>query len=211
MNHLRKYLNAILVVLFAVGILGLQMMAFQGVFLMLIPGFLGLSLILLLIQHPHWSAKFILWCLGIIVFSIGIEWIGVETGLLFGNFHYGSSLGWKIAGVPYLIGFYWLLLAYCCKDIADRIFEHPVAAVVMAALLMVFMDIFIEPVAIKLDFWVWPGNQVPLHNYLGWFGTSVLLFSLSLPLKLRWQNRSSVILYLCLLIFFASLNFYPSV
>ena len=42
------------------------------------------------------------------------EWIGVNYGWLFGSYVYGESLGFKIGGVPLLIGANWLLLALVC-------------------------------------------------------------------------------------------------
>lgn len=211
MNFFKKYTNLIFIILYAVGILGFQIDGLNTLFLTLIPAFLLLSLLLLLIQHTQWSLKFGLWAFGVLVFGIGIEWLGIKTSAIFGSYQYGTVLGWKIDGVPLIIGVNWLLLAYCSKDIADRIFNQPLLAILFAAFLMVVMDFLIEPVAIQLEFWYWPNNMVPLQNYLGWFVVSLALFSLSAPLKLRWENRSSVVLYLCMLVFFAALNFYARI
>lgn len=210
MSFLKKYSNLIFIILYGVGILGFQIDRLNSLFLTLIPSFLLLSLMLLFIQHPRWSLTFTLWAVGVLIFGIGIEWLGIKTSAIFGSYHYGDVLGWKIDGVPLIIGVNWLLLAYCSKDIADRIFNQPVLAILFAAILMVFMDFLIEPVAIQLKFWYWPNDTVPLQNYLGWFLVSLVLFSLSAPLKLRWENRSSVVLYLCTLVFFAALNFYAT-
>jgi putative membrane protein len=45
----------------------------------------------------------------------------------------------------------------------------------MGSLLMVGLDILIEPVAIALDFWEWSEGSIPLKNYLGWFVISSIL------------------------------------
>lgn len=208
MDFFKKYSNLIFIILYGVGILGFQFDGLSSLFLTLVPAFLLLSLLLLLIQHPHWSFKFTLWAVGVLLFGIGIEWLGIKTSAIFGSYKYGDVLGWKLDGVPLVIGVNWLILAYCSKDIADRIFNHPLLAILFAAFLMVFLDFLIEPVAIQLEFWYWPNDTVPLQNYLGWFVVSLVLFSLSAPLRLRLENRSSVVLFLCMLIFFAALNFY---
>lgn len=208
MDFFKKYGNLIFIILYGVGILGFQIEGLSSLFLTLIPSFLVLSLLLLLIQHPHWSLKFTLWAVGVLLFGIGIEWLGIKTSAIFGNYRYGDVLGWKLDGVPLVIGVNWLILAYCSKDISDRIFNQPLLAILFAAFLMVFLDFLIEPVAIQLKFWYWPNDTVPLQNYLGWFVVSLALFSLSAPLRLRWKNRSSVVLFLCMLVFFAALNFY---
>ena len=211
MNHLKKYSKLIFIILYTVGILGFQIDGLSSLFLTLIPSFLLLSLVLLLLSHPVWSLKFALWAGAVVLYGIGIEWLGIKTSAIFGSYHYGDVLGWKVDGVPLIIGVNWLILAYCSKDIADRIFKHPILTILFAAFLMVFMDFLIEPVAIQLGFWHWPNDTVPLQNYLGWFVVSLVLFSLSAPFKLRWENRSSVVLYLCMLIFFAALNFYAKI
>lgn len=208
MSFFKKYSNLIFIILYGVGILGFQLEVLSSLFLTLVPGFLLLSLVILLLQHPNWSRKFGLWALAVFLFGIGIEWLGIKTSAIFGSYHYGEALGWKIAGVPLVIGVNWLLLAYCSKDIAERIFKHKLFAIVFAACMMVFLDFLIEPVAIQLEFWYWPDNVVPLRNYIGWFFVSLLLFGLSTPFNLHWENRSSVVLFLCMLVFFAALNFY---
>ena len=42
--------------------------------------------------------------------GFGVEVIGVETGLLFGDYEYGSGLGPKVLKVPMLMGVLWWIL-----------------------------------------------------------------------------------------------------
>ena len=75
------------------------------------------------------------------------EFIGVKTGLLFGDYEYGYVLGLKLFKVPLLIGFLWLTLSLGAKSIAQRFTSLPSQiAYILAALLMVFVDFLIEPV-----------------------------------------------------------------
>jgi putative membrane protein len=39
-----------------------------------------------------------------------IEAIGVNTGLIFGNYVYKTTLGWKFLETPLIIGVNWILL-----------------------------------------------------------------------------------------------------
>jgi uncharacterized membrane protein len=39
----------------------------------------------------------------------------------------------------------------------------------MAALLMVALDVLIEPVAVALDFWQWENAVIPIQNFVMWF------------------------------------------
>ena len=113
----------------------------------------------------------------ILLFSIGfsVEFLGVKTGLLFGNYEYGSTLGLKWHNVPLIIGVNWFVLAVGARGCANRITQNTFLQVLCAALFMVGLDYFIEPVAMKYDFWDWSQNKVPLQNYFMWFLVSILM------------------------------------
>ena len=103
------------------------------------------------------------------------EWIGVNTGLLFGDYSYGNNLGPKIVGVPPIIGINWVVLVFLTAFISKRIIPHKYAAALLGALLMVGLDFFIEPVAQRFDFWSWHENVAPLKNFIHWFFVSLLM------------------------------------
>ena len=98
-----------------------------------------------------------------------LECLGVNYGCLFGNYHYGESLGLKIFGVPLLIGANWLLLALTARQVIGNWIKNRWLIMLGASLLMVLIDVVIEPVATKLDFWDWENNIIPLSNYRDWF------------------------------------------
>ena len=54
-------------------------------------------------------------------FAMGMlaEWIGVHQGFLFGTYSYGSNLGPKLDGVPFLIGVNWCILVLITGTIAN--------------------------------------------------------------------------------------------
>ncbi len=109
------------------------------------------------------------------------EIIGVNTGLLFGNYFYGTPFGFKIFGVPVLIGVLWLLtvsgFGHLTQMLFSRIFksnDQHVAVIFLkittAALLVTLYDYILEPGAIFLGYWQWlPDGVVPFFNYLCWF------------------------------------------
>lgn len=113
----------------------------------------------------------------ILLFSIGfaVELLGVKTGLLFGNYEYGSTLGLKWYNVPLIIGLNWFVLAIGARGCANRITQNTFLQVLCASLFMVGLDYLIEPVAMKYDFWDWSQNKVPLQNYFMWFLVSILM------------------------------------
>ena len=102
------------------------------------------------------------------------EWIGVNYGWLFGSYEYGDSLGFKIDGVPIIMGANWLLLGLVCRDIVKKIITNHWLIIILSALLMVLIDTLIEPLSNRLDFWTWKNNIIPFSNYKDWFLIALL-------------------------------------
>ena len=102
------------------------------------------------------------------------EWIGVNYGWLFGSYSYGNSLGFKIGGVPLLIGLNWVLLALVSRQISSKLLSNKWSVIFVSAILMVLIDVIIEPLSGNLDFWYWEMSTIPLSNYRDWFLVAVL-------------------------------------
>lgn len=113
---------------------------------------------------------FVVYVLGMIV-----EGIGVNTGLLFGDYTYGENLGIKVLGVPILIGINWVVLTFLTASISRRFISNKWIAVFVGAALMVLLDLFIEPIAPIFDFWSWELGYAPLRNYIDWFVVSLIM------------------------------------
>jgi putative membrane protein len=45
------------------------------------------------------------------------EMIGVNTGYLFGSYHYGDVFGEKLFGVPFLIGLNWFCIVFAAYQV----------------------------------------------------------------------------------------------
>jgi putative membrane protein len=114
-----------------------------------------------------WSSIFLI--------GMGAEIIGVNTGILFGNYSYGNNLGPKIVGVPPLIGINWIVLTFLTATISKRFIPYKYPAAICGALLMVGLDFFIEPIAPIFDFWTWHEGFAPLKNFTHWFLVSLLM------------------------------------
>tara|TARA_B100001121_G_C18280307_1_gene430402 strand:+ start:90 stop:509 length:420 start_codon:yes stop_codon:yes gene_type:complete len=104
-----------------------------------------------------------------------VEVLGVETGLLFGSYRYGQTLGIQYLNVPLIIGVNWFVIAIGARGCVNRITIKPSLKVLFASLLMVGLDFLIEPVAVKYDFWNWSQNTVPFQNYFMWFLVSIFM------------------------------------
>lgn len=142
-----------------------------------------------------------------VIFISGLlaELIGVNTGLLFGDYVYGNNLGPKIGGVPLLIGINWAILVLCSAEIAKS-FKFPLLfQAIIGATLMVFLDFFIEPVAPILDFWSWSTVDAPLFNFITWFILALLLNLFYISRKIEGNRNITIHIYLTQLVFFASL------
>jgi putative membrane protein len=84
----------------------------------------------------------------------------------------------------------------------------------LGALIMVALDILIEPVAVNYDFWKWsnpPINELivaPLRNYITWYLAAFLLNILFHKLAPRTQNNVIELLFILQMLFFAWINLF---
>lgn len=150
------------------------------------------------------------WRLFFSVFLLGyfVELLGILTGFPFGNYVYLNNLGPKLFGVPIVIGVNWFLMTISTGFVSHYIFESKKARIWSAALLMVFIDVLIEPVADELKYWVWEGSYVPAWNYVGWLGVSLIaqvVFQATVSLHI---NNIAVKYFFVVIIFFLLLNLF---
>ena len=94
------------------------------------------------------------------------------------------------------------MLIYSTGIICNPLRLSPFAKAIVAASLMVVLDIFIEPVAVAFDFWSWEQQFIPIRNYMAWFIISYCLHLLFFSLSFRKKNPAAKILYLLQLVFF---------
>ena len=81
-----------------------------------IPGGVGIKTVFVLIFSLFHAWYFIGWRKTLVFFVItaavswGYEQVGVETGLIYGNYHYTDFLGEKIGHVPIIIPLAWFMM-----------------------------------------------------------------------------------------------------
>jgi putative membrane protein len=145
----------------------------------------------------------------IITFTVGylVEVAGVHTGLIFGEYCYGSTLGIKLFDVPLAIGLNWAVLIYASGLASDKLPLPKIIKALIGAGIMVLLDFLIEPVAIKLDFWSWTRGNIPTHNYIAWFLISFLLHLFYQLLSFSKNNSLAIRLLYIEAMFFLVLNF----
>ncbi len=134
-----------------------------------------ISFILLLLNYNTRQKGFATALISIITIGFLVEFLGVNYDLFFGSYEYGNNLGYKIGGVPIIMSVNWLVLIFLTGSFTEKIIPNSLPLkVIFASLLMVFIDIFLEICAPKLDYWKFNEEIVPMSNYNSWFIISAI-------------------------------------
>lgn len=209
MSYLSKAnVSKFFIVLFhLVGLIGFLNPKLSTLFLTFVPFHLLLMLILLLINQKEFTKNF--WFVAAFIFFAGIfvEIVGVATGMIFGIYAYGETLGYKIINVPIIIGVNWLILIVAIGAVLEKITQlNNNLKSVFGAIILTLMDVLIEPVAIKYDYWHWQNNLVPFQNYFGWFLISFLFLKFYHQIAFDKTNKVAGLLLITQALFFIILN-----
>jgi bisanhydrobacterioruberin hydratase len=224
-NSISRYhiATSIAILFHVIGIVGILFFN-RDFFIGSTPFNLLLMFVLLVYTQPKPTKGFWIFVISCFVIGIAVEIIGVNTGILFGNYKYGNVLGTQFKNVPLLIGINWFIIIYCCgisvhsllmKIIKTLPQDAPRTATTLKALsvivdgatLAVFFDWLMEPVAVKLGYWHWSGSgSIPIYNYICCFLVSMLLLLLFHFCKFEKQNKFAVNLLLIQVMFFLLLR-----
>lgn len=204
----------------------------SALFIRLTPLNLLVSAALICWTQEKINASFVFFVLFSYIAGFGAEYIGVNTGYLFGDYTYSDLLGKKWQHVPLIIGLQWTITIYCIgismsmlhdyinKQRLAQTLEPPeqkaadkkwralkfLSMIIDGALLAVLFDWVIEPAAVKLGYWQWSGGEVPVTNYYSWAGTSLPVMMAFYFLSFKKQNQFAVNLLLIQFMFFLLLN-----
>tara|TARA_Y100000996_G_scaffold374329_1_gene324429 strand:+ start:7389 stop:8027 length:639 start_codon:yes stop_codon:yes gene_type:complete len=163
-----------------------------------------ISLVLLLFNSSNLNKTVLIGCISFII-GIFVEILGVNFGLVFGNYVYGSVLGPKLFDVPVLIGYNWALLLILTASIAQKVFKTNLNRVSFGVILMLILDLIMEPVAPILGYWEFSSGSAPLQNYIGWIFVSFPLHLLYHKLNIEKNNNFPNHLYSAQILFFVLL------
>jgi putative membrane protein len=218
--------TAVAILFHAVGVIGI--LVFKSEAIIRYTSFnLILCFLLLVWTQENKNISFWLFVLVTLLTGFAVEVIGVNTGLLFGDYSYGNVLGIKWKQVPLIIGVNWFIVLYCSgvsvtallqriiKPLSSTAAEpapalKAISVISDGATLAVIFDWLIEPVAMKLGFWQWKGSDVPLYNYVCWFAISLLLMMLFRFLPFEKRNKFAIHLLLIQAMFFLILRTFLS-
>lgn len=154
------------------------------------------------------DSKFILWGIITYIITFLLEVAGVKTGLVFGEYIYGNALGFRVLEVPLVIGFNWVLVILGAISISKSFSDNIFIISVLAAILSVIFDYFLEPVAIKLDYWEWEAIAVPLQNYIAWFIITYIFSFVLLKIASDFKEGITREYFLIQFVFFVTLNLF---
>ncbi len=196
----------IIIILYGVGLTGF-LIDYTDILLPFTSYILYISFLLLLINHREWNRFFSVFILAVIIGGFVIEVIGVQTGVVFGKYQYGATLGFKIYDVPLVIGINWFLLVYSSGMTTQLIKIHKHIRALIGALLMVLVDYSLETVAQAYDFWNWQNNTIPVQNYVAWFVVAYFFHIMFQNLHLKKINRFAIVYFVIQWLFFLILSY----
>ena len=194
-------------IIYIVGAVGVVLPELKAEFLPLSGFILYMSAFVMFVSSRN-KIDFLIFMTIAFVVGFGAEAIGVNTGYLFGDYSYGTNLGPKFLGVSLVIGINWGVLALGSASIVKRVVTSLRLKIILSSLLMLGVDLLMEPVAIKSGFWSWGGHDVPLYNYVCWFLVALFLQWVLFKLRKAETNKVYETLVVLMVLFFSFLNLY---
>lgn len=206
MKHYLNFFRIFIPVAYLIGVLGITMKINNPQYFKVAAFFVPLSFLFLMVFHKPQSKRF--WLSFALVGFLGftIEAIGTNTGLVFGQYSYGSSLGVGIFGTPFNMAINWMMLVYLVAYILQNLNVSVFYKSTLSALMLTVFDWFLEPVAVRLQMWQWEQGNPPLHNYVGWFLYSFLVFIIYYRSSPKLENPLAKLYSVMHCLFFIVLN-----
>jgi len=76
------------------------------------------GLVLYAVYRANQDQRLFTWLIIAYAFTFAMEALGVATGAIFGEYHYGPTMWFQWLGVPFVIAFNWCVLTLACNEIA---------------------------------------------------------------------------------------------
>ena len=168
--------------------------------------FTTITLVSLLFFHKKFTVKFFVALLVVGILGWAVEAVGTNTGIIFGSYTYGESLGPKVFATPFSMAVNWMLSVYLVVMILKPRILNRWKLAFTGASIMVLYDILLEPVAIRLDMWSWAGGNPPFQNFVAWFIISFPLILLLNKYSSNAKNPLAFFIFICQIAFFVALN-----
>ena len=153
-------------------------------------------------RGARWAAAYLATTAGL---GLLAEAVGTATGVPFGQYRYGDSLGPALLDVPVVVPLAWAMFAYPCLLVGQRLAGTRWGAVAVGAWSLASWDLFLDPQMVEAGHWTWtdvrlslPGTpEIPVSNLLGWvLVATVMLAVLSLLPRRPADDRVPLALFL---------------
>ena len=199
----KKALIILIIVFHVIGLIGFTIPPLYTLFVDLVPFHLLLMLVFVAGSHRPANGKFFLFAGIIFLAGFIIELIGVKSEWIFGKYTYGPALGTQLWDIPLCIGINWFLLIYSTGVFMkiSRV-RNMLTRVFTGAFILVLLDFFIEPIAMRLNYWHWANDTIPYRNYLGWFFVSAILLFVFEKFQFKKQSMVAPIFLITQFVFF---------
>lgn len=193
-------------IFYLVGVLGLSFPETRPLFIRLVPfalilGFAGV----LLFHEAKWDWKTLTAFVLVYISGFVIESVGVNTGIIFGEYIYGKTLGYQIFETPLIIGMNWLFLVYVSSSLTEKLNSGKFISYLFPPVLMVVYDLVLEQVAPDLGMWNWKNEVIPLQNYIAWFVVGFIFVLVFRLLNIKTSNKIAPLIFILQFLFFLSL------
>jgi uncharacterized membrane protein len=139
----------------------------------------------LLVAYREWKEAPVLVIFGSLVGFLS-EFVGLNFGVPFGRYRYLKFSNATLFNVPIPIILAWGAYLYTSYLAAIALTRDKWRRLILASLLMVLLDLAIDPAMVSAGFWEWfdagPWFGIPVLNFVGWFTVSFvacLLYTLS--------------------------------
>lgn len=178
----------------------------QPFFIKAIPLSIVALLLFVLYLNKEALKSFTIFSIGVFSCVMLVEILGLNVGEFFGKYKFGETLGVKIATVPVFLGVLFINWIYAVGQTTYLIKRlNPMIRALIGSMFIVIFDLFLEPVAVKLNYWTWDNGLIPFKNYLLWFILSYVLLNFFYALHLPLKPKMGAVIFIAQLLLFTSL------
>lgn len=171
------------------------------------PFLIAVSCIVVFSFHRQWNKDFLIFMIGTFLLVNIIALTIQHTDFIIGPFNFGNTLGTQLFEVPLIYWVLWLNIVYCVGSLTRKLRVMRLFKAFIGAVVVLILDIAIEPVAVKFDFWNWETPGIPYVEYIYWFLLSFILLAGFHLGRYHKINKLAPVFYIITLIFFAYLNY----
>lgn len=107
------------------------------------------------------------------VYAMTIEYIGLTTGLPYGEFIYTGDMGYRINDIlPITVGLSWAPLLIGSIAITYTLTKNKIYRLIFPVFILVIFDLVLDPASVAIGMWKYADTgmyyDVPMQNFIGW-------------------------------------------